>query len=99
MVERIIWTKKAKTDLKEIFSYWKKRNKSNIFNIKLHSLIEAQLNLIFAFPEIGKNTDIPNVQVCIVQNYLLYYEIKINTLYILTIRHSSRNQDNIQLKS
>ncbi|WP_312824304.1 type II toxin-antitoxin system RelE/ParE family toxin [Epilithonimonas sp.] len=98
MAEKIVWTLKAKNELVEILQYWINRNKSNVFSLKLNSLIEAQLNLILEQPKIGRKTDIPNVYIKIIHKYLLYYEFVNGTLYILTIRHGSQNLENVELK-
>lgn len=98
MANKIIWTNKAKIELFEIFEYWNNRNKSNNFSFKLNSLIQEQLNLIIDFPEIGRKTDIPNVSVKIIHKYLLYYEIIENTLFVLTIRHGSRNPKTLKIQ-
>lgn len=98
MVEKIIWTVKAKKELIEILQYWIERNKSNNFSSKLNSLIESQLNLIIEQPKIGRKTDIPNVYIKVIHKYLLYYEFINNTLYILTIRHGSQNPKTLNIK-
>lgn len=98
MVGEIIWTKKAKIELIEIFKYWNNRNKSNTFSIKLNLLIQKQLNSILDFPKIGKKTDIPNVYFKVVHKYLIYYEFIENNLYVLTIRHGSRNPKTLIIK-
>jgi len=92
MVEQIVCTVKAKDDLAAILEYWNNRNKSKSFSIKLTSLIFEQLNLLKEFPLIGRKTDIKNVSVKVIHNYLLYYEIVENTLYILTIQHQKQDQ-------
>lgn len=98
MAQKIVWAQKAKRELIDILQYWVDRNKSNIFSLKLNSLIESQLNLILEQPKIGRKTDIPNVYIKVIHKYLLYYEFVNDTLYILTIRHGSQNSENIQLK-
>lgn len=98
MAQKIVWTQKAKRELIDILQYWVDRNKSNIFSLKLNSLIESQLNLILEQPKIGRKTDLPNVYIKVIHKYLLYYEFVNDTLYNLTIRHGSQNSENIQLK-
>ncbi|SEM47566.1 type II toxin-antitoxin system RelE/ParE family toxin [Chryseobacterium taichungense] len=98
MAKKIIWTNKAKKELVEILKYWIERNKSNVFSIKLNNLISEQLKLISEFPESGKRTDIPNVSLKIIHKYLLYYEMDNDTIYILTIRHGSKNPETLKLK-
>lgn len=98
MASKIVWTKRAKLELIDIFEYWNNRNKSNFFSVKLNTLIQEQLILLLQFPNIGKKTDIQNVFVKIIQNYLLYYEIIDDKLYVLSIRHGSRNLKMTRLK-
>lgn len=97
MANKIVWSSRAKFELFEIFDYWNNRNKSNAFNIKLNALIQEQLNLIQDFSKTGKKTDIPNVYVKTVQNYLLYYEFVNDSLYVLSIRHGRRNPKTLNL--
>lgn len=66
MVKKVIWSSRAKSDLKEILQYWIKRNKSISYSLKLNALIEEQLDLIAKFPTIGRKTDIANVYVKII---------------------------------
>lgn len=89
MVERVVWTIKAKNDLTEILQYWNNRNKSKSFSIKLNSLIFEQLNLLKEFPLIGIKTDVNSVFVKVIHNYLLYYEISQDTI---TVQHQKQNQ-------
>lgn len=98
MVREIIWTKKAKNEITETFRYWLDRNQSNTFNKKLNGLIEKNLKLLSTFPRIGRKTDIRNVRVRIIQDYLLFYKIDDNKLFVLTIRHNSRNLETLNLR-
>lgn len=98
MAKEIVWTNKAKRELKEILEYWIIRNHSNIFSIKLNQLIADQLNLISEFPEIGRTTDIKNVSIKVIHQYLLYYEITDKRIYVLTIRHGSKNPETLKLR-
>lgn len=98
MAGKIIWSARAKSELIEILQYWIDRNKSNAYSIKLNHLIEDQVKLILDFPKIGRKTDIPNVFIKIVKDYLLYYEIVDGNLYILTLRHGKKNPNTLELK-
>ncbi|MCF2219942.1 type II toxin-antitoxin system RelE/ParE family toxin [Chryseobacterium sp. PS-8] len=98
MAKQIIWTKRASNEWLDILQYWINRNKSNSFSIKLNNLIKNNLELLSEFPDIGRKTDIPNVSVKIVHKYLLYYECVDHKIYILTIRHGSKNPDTVQSK-
>lgn len=98
MAKKIVWTKKAKTELFEILEYWINRNKSKVFSIKLNTLINEHLSLLAEFPNLGRKSDINNVYVTIIHKYLLYYETRDNILYILTIRHGRRNPLSLKIK-
>lgn len=98
MVREIVWTKKAKNELFEIFDYWNNRNQSKAFSLKLNTLVNEQLQLIVEFPKMGRKTDVPNVCVRIIHKYLLYYEIRGSVLYVLSVRHGSRNPKTLKLK-
>lgn len=97
MVKKIIWSKRAKRDWLEILEYWVQRNKSKNFSIKLNQHIEKDLILILKFPLKGKKTDISNIRVINIKDYLMYYEIKGETLLILTIRDSRRNPNELKI--
>jgi len=98
MVKQIIWTTKAKNEFIDILEYWINRNKSNSFSIKLNDLIEEQLNLIAEYPNIGRKTDIKNVCIKVIHKYLLYYQISDKKIFVLTIRHGSKNPKTLKLK-
>ncbi|MCO5230692.1 MAG: type II toxin-antitoxin system RelE/ParE family toxin [Chitinophagales bacterium] len=97
MAKQIVWSKRAQNELIEIFEYWINRNKSNSFSLKLNSLIEEQLNLLQENPKIGRKTDFENVHIKVIHKYLQYYEFTDNQLYILTIRHGSKNPKTLKL--
>ncbi|SDQ11590.1 Plasmid stabilization system protein ParE [Chryseobacterium soldanellicola] len=98
MAKQIIWTNKAKNELIDILKYWIERNKSNSFSIKLNNLIKEHLDLIAEFSETGRKTDIDNVNIKIIHKYLLYYEVINDKIYVLTIRHGSKDPKTLKLK-
>src|SRR5690606_40227872 len=57
----------------EILQYWINRNKSKVYSLKLNALIKEEVNVLGKFPMIGKDTDVTNVKVKIIKDYLLYY--------------------------
>jgi len=98
MVRRIIWTVKADNELSGILEYWIFRNKSNTHSIRLYRLIDEQMKLVSEFPGIGRLTDIPGVFVKVIHNYLLYYEVYDEAIYILSIRHTSQNPKTLSVR-
>ena len=91
MAKRITWTHNAHLDRKEILLYWKKHNKSNEYSRKLNQLINKAITLIAAHPHIGRKTDIENVRVKLVRDYLIFYEESDEDIFILSIWDNRRN--------
>ena len=97
MVKQIIWSRRAQNDRKEIFTYWNKRNKSNIYSKKLNGLFKEAVRLISEYPEIGKSTDDKNARIKIVSDYLIIYEVDLkDRLLILTIWDSRQNPKRLE---
>lgn len=96
MAKKVIWSKRARTEQKEIFNYWNVRNYSKKYSNKLNSLFQETTKLISSYPEIGKPTDTENVRVMLVENYLLIYEqIETDIILILTIWDARQNPDKL----
>ena len=68
---KIIWTEKANLERKEILDYWRHRNKSKSFSLKLNHLFIDQLKLLSSNPNLGRKTRFENVRVKIIRDYLL----------------------------
>ena len=85
MVREIIWSAKAQQDRKDIFEYWNHRNKSKLYSTKLNAFFEASIKIISKYPEIGRLTSNKNIQSKTVKDYLIFYEISNEKLFILTI--------------
>lgn len=91
MVKRIVWTENAHNERKEILLYWKNHNQSTTYSKKLNEFIKKAIQLISAHPHIGRKTDVENVSVKLVRDYLLFYEETENTIIILSIWDNRRN--------
>ena len=92
MVKRkIIWTITANLERKEILEYWILRNKSKRFSIKLNYLILQTLEVLRENPTIGRRTNIDNVRVKLIREYLLLYEFTDAELIILSMWDARRN--------
>lgn len=98
MAKKIVWTHRAKFDLFQILDYWTHRNQSSVFSLKLNNMIVQQLELVLKFPDIGRKTDIENVFVKVIQQYLVFYEFIDNDLFVLHIRHGKRNNKTLKIK-
>ena len=98
MARQIIWTISAHAERREILEYWVKRNKSKIFSRKLNKLIITALKEVSRNPLIGRKTDIVNVRVKIVRDYLVFYEISPSTIFVLSVWDGRRDNSNRPLK-
>ncbi len=95
MAKRIIWTEAAHADRKEILLYWKKHNTSITYSRKLNELFKRAVLLISAHPEIGRKTDIKNIRIKLVRDYLLFYEETEKEIIILTIWDNRRDPEQV----
>ncbi|NML59213.1 type II toxin-antitoxin system RelE/ParE family toxin [Chryseobacterium cheonjiense] len=82
---KIVWTQKAQAERKDILQYWIIRNKSKIFSVKLNNLILNTLQLLAEHPTIGRKTELLDVRVKIVRDYLILYEFSDTELIVLSI--------------
>ena len=98
MAKKIIWSKQALKDRKEILQYWIDRNKSNTYSIKLNNLFVYAIELIAAHHNIGILTDFENVRSKLVKDYYIFYEIEELTINILSIWDCRQNPNNIEYK-
>ena len=95
MVKQITWTRRAQEDRKEILQYWRQRNQSNTYSSKLNGLIRKAVKLVAAHPQIGRKTDIENVRIKLVRDYLIFYEEYEEQIFILSIWDTRRNPEDI----
>ena len=95
MAEKIIWSFRAIRDRKEIYSYWIQRNKSDLYSQRLDLLFQRALHLVAAHPTLGKPTNKPKVRIKIVRDYSLIYEIREDSIVLLTIWDTRRNPDKL----
>ena len=95
MAKRIAWTYRAHRDRKEILLYWKERNQSATYSKKLIILIKKAVDLIAAHPNIGRKTDVKNVRVKLVRDYLIFYEQDMEQVFILSIWDSRRDPEDV----
>lgn len=98
MVKKVIWSRRAVEERAEILEYWKNRNKSAVYSQKLNLLIRKTVRSIAKFPNIGIKTDLTDVRFRTVRDYLIFYEMKEDTIQILTIWDGRRNPDTFKIK-
>lgn len=95
---KIIWTKKANIERKDILNFWIDHNKSKNYSIKLNKLFVENVNQIAETPTIGRETEFANVRVRIARSYLIFYEYSPKYIKILTVWDGVREENTLKLK-
>ena len=88
---KIVWTKKANIERKEILEYWIYKNKSARFSKKLNLLFVESLKQICIYPNIGRKTSDEKTKVIIVRNYLIFYEFNEKEIIVQSVWDGRRN--------
>lgn len=93
MNKTLIWSVKAKKDLKAIKSFYDNRNQSSIYSNKLLKELRVTAVLFCKYPEVAITTDFNQVKAFIILDYILFYKIFQSQILILTVWDSRRNPD------
>lgn len=96
MARQIIWTEDAQKDKRLIFSYWNKRNKSNVYSRNLNKQIIAILQVLREFPYIGRPTQKTNIRSKVVRDYLVLYKITGEKIIVLRVWDSRQNPQKLK---
>jgi len=99
MVKRkIIWSPRAKLDLVNILEFYITRNGTKTYSLKLNAAIRSSIRLLEKHPEIGVKVDIKNVRNLIQGDFSIFYEIKSDTIEIITVWDSRQDPDKLEIK-
>jgi len=97
MVKRkIIWSSRANLDLFEILDFYYKRNGTKTYSKKLNAKVCKSVRLLAKYSEIGIQTDINNIRNLIIGDLEVFYEIKSETIEVVTIWDSRQNPEDLQ---
>lgn len=96
MVRKIVWSRKSQDDKKEIFLYWNDRNKSKLYSRKLNELFIAAVEFVAEFPLVGKKSNIENIRMKVVRDYLIIYEFNDAFIYVLRVWSTQQNPERIK---
>ena len=98
MAKQVVWSLSAQEDRKNILNYWRQRNGSITYSRKLNLLFKEAITIIRKFSHIGRPTDLKNVRIKVVKDYLIIYESTETTIYILTIWDSRQEPGKLDKK-
>ena len=87
MVKRreIVWTINSEIQLRKILYYFTQRNKSSKYSQKLYKQFKSQLRIVAQRPQIGIKTKLANIRGIIIDNYILFYEISDDKIFVLKV--------------
>jgi plasmid stabilization system protein ParE len=85
MAGGLSWSPRARKDRMSIFSYWNRRNGSNAYSRKLNTLFNSALRSALKFPDSGIVTDHEGVRAVLARDYMLFYRIVPEGIYVMTI--------------
>ena len=84
MAERkIIWTETASHQLHHILEYWKGRNKTISYSLKLLNKIEAATTQLKRYPESGFETNFRETRMRALGHYSIFYKHSKDTITIM----------------
>jgi toxin YoeB len=90
---KIEWSCEARLDLIDILDYYIKRNKSNVYSIKLNAKINRSLKQLTKNPFLGIPTDYESVRIIVTGHYQIIYEIFDQLILVIMIWDCRRNPD------
>jgi addiction module RelE/StbE family toxin len=96
MARKIAWSRKSQQDKKDIFLYWNQRNKSKLYSKKLNKLFIAAIEFVAEFPLVGKKSNIENVRMKVVRDYLIIYEFNDEFIFVLRVWSTQQNPERIK---
>jgi len=70
----VVWTTTELLQRRYILKYWNKRNKSNLYSVKLVEQIKQRTSQLAQHPLSGKNADFPETRVTSLGHYSIFYK-------------------------
>lgn len=74
MALKIFWSETAVRQRNFIFEYWKERNGSISYSLKLYSKIKERIEILKLNPDIGKKTEFKNTRAISLGHYSIFYQ-------------------------
>lgn len=95
---KIIWSQIANIKVFAILNFYSKRNKSNTYSTKLYKKFINELSLLDKHPELGIKTEFDSIRGLIVEDFILFYEITPENIYVHTIWDCRQNPNDFKIK-
>lgn len=95
---KVNWSHRAKISLFRILDFYAERNKSASYSKKLYKRFNKELSVLTRQPNIGIKTDFESVRGLIVDDFILFYEIKEDSIVVLTVWDCRQNPADLVIK-
>ncbi|MDP3359826.1 MAG: type II toxin-antitoxin system RelE/ParE family toxin [Lutibacter sp.] len=92
--KKIIWSLRAKKELKITLEYFNKRNGSTIYSLKILSEVEDLTKMLSKSEFIGRLTSNKRTRVIPMKDYLIFYEINNDKIEILSFWDNRQDMKN-----
>jgi plasmid stabilization system protein ParE len=92
---KIIWTKVAETQLREILSYWKNRNGSTTYAEKILRDTHSRIKVILKYPESYKTTTYTETRISAMGHYSILYKLIDDQLIITAFWDNRQDPDKL----
>ncbi len=95
---KVVWSHRARIKLLLILEFYTELNKSKTYSKKLYSKFNKELSLLLKQPEIGIKTELEAVRGLIVDEFILFYEVKTEMIIVHTLWDSKQNPSDLRIK-
>jgi len=92
--KKIIWSPRAKNELKITLEYFIKRNGSAIYSLKILDEVEDLTKTLSKSEFIGRLTSNKTTRVIPMKDYLIFYEINSDKIEILSFWDNRQDMNN-----
>ena len=94
---KLVWTEGAREDRRRIFSYWTKRNKSDLYSRRLSKAFLRVGNGLLKNHYLGLRTSLKNIFYVVVEKkFLMLYRTKPEAIEIIAVWDGRRNPDDFE---
>ena len=77
--------------------FWIQKNKTDTYSKKLEIVFNEAAKLISEFPQIGTETDFPDLRVKVIKSYKLFYISKEDTIQVIRVWDTRQNPESLEL--
>jgi plasmid stabilization system protein ParE len=95
---KIIWSQRANKKLFGILDFYANRNKSVKYSDKLYNKFIEELNLLNKHPNLGIKTDFEEIKGLIIDDFILFYEIKNASIYVHLVWDCRQDPNKLKIK-